>query len=470
MSTDRRSRRDARARTARRRFTVAFAAVVGALALLVGAGAVVSLTQGPRISEVQVDPRAATEAAGSRVILTANQALAAIDPSQVRIEPEAAHTVDAAGRDIGIRFTAPLDDDTDYRIRIDGVRSLGGGPAATLETSFRTPPAEFLMLERDPEGDDTIFRTGLDGDRDAVATHPEIDDFRATSDALVISVREDGRARLIVTGRDGSNPRDVALPGDGMLTSLQVSERAGRIGYVYSDLPDASGQMGVQSVLYLSSLRDPEAAPEPVEVGGEAPSVDRWRFVPDATALLMIDFDGELTLVEPEGGEPGYLGNALTIDAVTRGTYTAIVERIDAGLVSLDLATGEETPIAEPDPSPGQLGFVAPLPDGSSVRQYAVLGPDGLPDAAAVVHVSAEGEASELTRVAAPDVMQQLCVSPSGRYAAVLVAPDLVDNPYDSATQPLPERLETRIVEIGSGEQVATLQGFGISWCAVGPW
>ncbi len=136
----------------------------------------------------------------------------------------------------------------------------------------------------------------------------------------------------------------------------------------------------------------------------------------------------------------------------------------------LDLATGEETPIAEPDPSPEQLGFVAPLPDGSSVRQYAVLGPDGLPDAAAVVHVSAEGEASELTRVAAPDVMQQLCVSPSGRYAAVLVAPDLVDNPYDSATQPLPERLETRIVEIGSGEQVATLQGFGISWCAVGPW
>ncbi|WP_261166778.1 hypothetical protein [Microbacterium sp. Marseille-Q6965] len=467
MSTDRTPRRAARLRSARRRFIVAFAAVVGALAVLAGAGAAVSLGQGPRLSDVQVDPAAATEIAGGRAILTANQALAEIDPAQVVVEPEAAHTVEAAGRAVGVRFTAPLDADTEYRISVEGVRGVGGGPASTLETRFRTPPAEVLILERSETGDDTIYRSGLDGDRVAVLTHPEIDDFRATSDAIVVSVREDGRARLIVTDRDGRNARDVALPGEGMLASLQVSERGGTIGYTYTDLDAATGR---QSVLHLSSLRDPGADPVPVEVGEEAPSVDRWRFVPDSSALLMIDFDGELILVEPDGAAPAFLGTALTIDAVTRGTYTAIVERIDAGLVTLDLATGEETPIPQADPEPGTLGYVVPLPDGDSVRRYAVLGEDGLPVGASVVNVSADGETRELLEVAAPDVVQQVCVSPSGQYAAVLVAPDLISNPYDMAAQPLPRTLETRIVEVDSGEPVGTLPGFDISWCQVGPW
>lgn len=468
MSTD--SRRAARARSGRRRFVLAFAAVVGALAVLVGGGSAVSLLQGPRLSDVQVDPAAAIDVAGSRVILTANQALAEIDPAQVTVEPEAAYTVEAAGRGIGIRFTAPLDAETEYRVRVDGAQGIGGGPTATLETAFATPPAEVLMLVRSDNGDDTIYRESLDGERVAVLTHPEIDDFRATSDAIVVSVREDGHARLVVTDRDGSDPRDVTLPGEGVVTSLQVSQRGGMIGYTYSDVPDASGEIGVQSVLHLSSLRDPQAPPAPVEVGGEAPSVDRWRFVPDSSALLMIDFDGELMLVEPDGGEPAFLGNALTIDAVTRGTYTAIVERIDAGVVSLDLATGEEQPIVEPDPAPGQLAFVAPLPDGSTVRRYTVLGDDGLPVGAAIAHVTADGEARVLSEVMAPDVLQQVCVSPSGQYAAALVAPDLVDNPYDSAAQPLPETLETRIVDVRTGDEVATFDGFDISWCAVGPW
>ena len=65
-----------------RRFLLALGAVLGIL-VLVGAGlGVVSLTQGPRITEVQVNPAEAIEASGSRVILTANHSLAAIDEPQ----------------------------------------------------------------------------------------------------------------------------------------------------------------------------------------------------------------------------------------------------------------------------------------------------------------------------------------------------------------------------------------------------
>ena len=68
------------------------------------------------------------------------------------------------------------------------------------------------------------------------------------------------------------------------------------------------------------------------------------------------------------------------------------------------------------------------------------------------------------------DVVLQTCVSPSGRYAAITVAPDAVANPYDRYRLPLPERLETHIVEIATtATEVVALSGFDVSWCQVPP-
>jgi hypothetical protein len=147
-----------------RRFIMALAAVLGIL-VLVGAGlGVVSLTQGPRITETQVDPAQAIEASGSRMILTANQSLTAIDESQVTVEPAVPFTLDAAGRGIGIRFTVPLDDDTKYTVSIADVQGAGGGPSTTLTQSFTTPASNIFLLRRDAEGEDSIFRTDLTGE------------------------------------------------------------------------------------------------------------------------------------------------------------------------------------------------------------------------------------------------------------------------------------------------------------------
>lgn len=488
MSTDPGGRRAVRARRGRRRYLLTFSGVVAALGVLVVSGSAISLVQGPRISDVQVDPATAIETAGSRAILTANQALVEIDPSQVTVEPSTPFTVDAAGRGVGVRFTAPLDDDTEYRIAVEGAQSVGGGPVVTLETTFRTPPAQVLMLERSADGDDVIYRSGLtpDAEREIVFAAPEIDDFRAASGVIVVSVREeDGSASLLLVDESGDDAApDTAvpftLPGDGVVMNLQISERGGLVGYTYSDLPGATGDPGRMSLLYTASLRDPAAEPEPVEVAGTAPSVDTWQFIPDSTALLLIDFDSELVLVEPDA-DPGLLGPALQIDAIARGTYTAIVERLTEGIVWIDLESGAEEQIVEPDPSPGQLGKVLPLPtdegegpDGAAgvdtIRQYAELDELGVPQAQAVVFVDADGDAREVMHVATPDVLMQTCTSPSGQYVAATVAPDLVANPYDSMAQPMPGVLETRIVETATGDEVAVLDGFDISWCAVGPW
>lgn len=481
MSTERAGRRAARMRRGRRRFRAAFLAVLAVLAVAVSAGAVLSLAQGPRLSGVSVDPQAAIDSSGSRVILTANQALDDVDHDQVAVTPSVPFTVDSAGREIGVRFTAPLDDDTEYRVSVPGVHGAGGGPPSTLEASFRTPAASVLMLRRS-EGDDEIYRTGLEpGDeREVVFTAPEIDDFRAAAGTIVVSVRdEDGAASLIRMDDDGSHPQPFALPGGGSIQGLQISENGGRIGYTYTDRPAREGEAPEREAqLFTASLRAPGDEPEPVEVAGEAPSVDNWQFVPDSSAILLIDFTGQLVLVDPgSDAQAGILGSALTIDAVARGTYTAVVQRVDGEMVWIDLASGDERAIVEADPEPGQLSRVLPLATGEegeaegvdSVRQYTVMGDDGIPTAQEVTFVAADGTAQEVSTTEMPDALLDTCLSPSGRYVAETVAADLSGNPYDTMPTPMPDEVEVRIVEVATGDDVATLPGFDVSWCAAVP-
>ena len=461
-------------RTRSRRFVGAMLAVVGVLAVLAAAGAGASLVQGPRVSSVQVDPAAAVESSGSRVVLTSNQALAEIDPSQVTVTPETPFTVDAAGRMVGVRFTVPLDDDTEYTVTIDGAESIGGGAASTLETSFTTPAAEIFVLQRDADGDDTIFRSDLSGSTAVpVYTAGVIDDFRATSTRLVVSVREDDASALYVADRDGGNVQELTLPGEGTVTGLQVSDQGDLVGYTYTDL-DVSETEGRASVLFTASLREPDADPAPMSVGDEEPSIASWRFVPDSSALLFVDFEGDLILydAQAESPEPALLGTALSIDAVTRGTYTAFVERIDSeGGIQLDLTTGEETELVAPSEDLGQAGRVLPVPGGGTIREFVRYAADGLPEAQSVAFVDDGGASTSLLEVTGADGLLQTCVSPSGRYVAALVAPDLTTNSYGyEALQPLPSILETHIVEIATGEEVSRLSGFDISWCEVGPW
>src|SRR5690606_13628408 len=170
-----------------------------------------------------------------------------IDPSQVTVDPAVPFTVDAAGRSIGIRFTVPLDDATDYTVRVADVTGTGGGPASDLVESFTTPASEVFLLNRTDE-DDTIFRTDLTGEKAIpVFSHPRINDYRATSTGLVVAVEDDGGSRILVMNRQAQNVRELTLPGDGYVSSVQVSDRGGLVGYIYSDrkISEDSGRASV---------------------------------------------------------------------------------------------------------------------------------------------------------------------------------------------------------------------------------
>ncbi len=461
-----------------RRFAGPLVAVIGVLALVATGGAVLTTVQGPRATQISVDPQAAVESAGSRVIVTTTQSLTEIDPSQVTVEPAADFTVDTSGRQIGIRFTLPLRDETDYRIRIDDVEGLGGGPTATIEQQFTTPPLEVFVLQRgsdDGDGggeEDTIFRTGLSGE-DAVAVfrHEHIEDFRATSTHLAI-VSEDGAgdSTLIVTRRDGSEPRELALPGRGVVTNLQTADRGDLIGYTFTDADIGTGGSR-ESALYTASLADSRADDEPtaLEIEGGDARVDDWRFVPGTDAVLLLGFDSTLTLASTDGGPPVALGNAVSIDGIARGSTEAIVQRAGS-LVAIDLATAEERALPATDPAAGETQSVVALPGdaGATLRVlsrlegFTVLSTD-------VAVVDDTGAVRRVFAVDPADQLMHTCVSPSSRYAAMLVAPDVVDNPYDEYLLPLPQRLQTHIVDLDTGEEVSAITGFDISWCQSAP-
>lgn len=451
-----------------RRFWVAVTAVFGIL-ILAGTGlGVASLYQGPRLTHVEVDPAQAIEASGSRVILTANQSLADIDASRVTVTPKVPFTVDAAGRGIGIRFTVPLDDATTYKIRVARVAGSGGGPQATLTTTFTTPKSSIFLLRRAVGKDDTIFRTDLTGKNAVpVFSSAKINDFRATSTGLVVALDGDKGSSILVMNRDGSNQRKLALPGEGFVGSIQVSDRGGFVGYSYSDrsLSDTEGRA---SVLVTQSLRGNDK-PQIVNVAGKEASVFSWQFVPDSAAVLFIDFNSALSLVDhSRSAGLQSLGLAAAIQGISRGTYTAIVQRLDGSVVELNLADGSEQPLAESVPDFGDAITVTPFP-GGTLRHVVTLDDTGMPAGQAIIRVDDKGAATSLAEVDSSDPILQSCASPSGQYAAVVIAPDIASNPYDQMQLPLPEKVETHIIDLRSGKAIVALSGFDVSWCQTAP-
>ena len=217
-------------------------------------------------------------------------------------------------------------------------------------------------------------------------------------------------------------------------------------------------------MLFTLSLKNPDAGPRPVEVAGADSRVVQWRFVPETDRVLFVGFDGAVWLTDPAGEDAATFGTAVALDDVA-GT-TAIIDRAD-GVVALDLTDGSERPLVASDAGLGQLRTVVSIPGGGTVRLYAVLGENGIPGESVVAAVGDDGSTQVLSEAARSDAVIRTCVSPNGRYAAVVIAPDIIDNPYDTYLLPFPTRTETHIVEISSGDEIVPLSGFNISWCRV---
>ncbi|MGN8027378.1 hypothetical protein [Microbacterium sp. 22242] len=452
----------------RRRFPLIIGAVVGVLVLVVAGFGLVGLLQGPRVTGVKIDAQSAIDASGTRMLLTASEPIAKVSASQVTVTPSAPFTVDTSGRMLGIRFTVPLDDDTTYSVSVKDVTGTDHQRTGTLQATFQTPKSTIYLLQRNASGDDTIFLTDLGG-KNAVPVfqHKGIDDFRTTADRLVVSTEKDGTSTLLVMDRQGKHQRELPLPGPGFVSSMQVSERGNLVGYTFTD-KGISAAGGRASVLVTQSLTGDDT-PQIVKIGDKLPSTAQWAFVPDTSSVLFIDFTGALYVEDRSSakGAPTALGPAQTIEGISRGTYTAIVSRAN-DLVELNLADGTQKPLAASTPDFGVPSTIAPFP-GGTLRQVATRDATGLPTGQIITRVDEKGKAVKLFSVTGSDAIMQACPSPSGQYSAVVVAPNLVQNPYDQSLLPLPTTLQTHILDTKTGKERVVLAGFDPSWCAAAP-
>lgn len=446
----------------RGRFAITLIAVLTVLGLASVGLAVFSLTQGPRLSSVIVNPGEAVELSGSRVILIANQPLHEISANQVTVSPEVPFTLDAVGRNIGIRFTVPLDENTEYTVSVSDVSGIGGGPSATFSTTFTTPGVQLYVLQRST-GDDTIFSTNLaEQSAKVLFTHPRISAFRHLDDVLIVSVEENEADRILVVNLAGEVVRELDLPGDGFVQDLQVSDRGGLVGYVYTDR-NFTEDTGYINVLVMQSITSGEA--QIVDVLGVGPSIAEWQFVPDTSSALFIDFESTMFVVDgTTPSAPTSLGVVLSILGIERGTYVAIVMDAEGKILRRDLADGSETELAPSVPDFGPPQLLTPYP-GGTVQQIVLRDDIGMPMGQLVVRIEDNGTATALFEVGTGDAVLQACTSPSGQYVSVTVAPDLVNNPYDDMVLAMPERTESHIINMRTGEGVVVLAGFNASWC-----
>lgn len=445
-------------------FRAAFAGTVAVLVALAVVASVAAFVQGPRVTGVLADADASTRANGTRVLFTANVPLAAVDESQVMIEPHTPFSVDTSGRSVGVRLDAPLQHNTEYTFTVTGVTAVSGGPSSEFTTTLQTPRGDILLLERDPEGLDRIYRMSLDGsETTTVVEHEQIEDFRSTDRGALVSVSDaPGTTRLMLVRDD--EVVDVALPGTGRLSRLQVADVGDQFGFVWTS---AGGEQAesFDSRMFIGDLADPAADPQLVDWGDLDARVTEFRLIARSTSVLAVNSAQQLVLADTSSdGEATLLGSALWIDDIARSTLSALL-RTEDGPRRIDLQDGALSPV-DTAPDLGTPFSAEDLGDRGVLRTYLDFDDEGRLAQQLVVIDSPSGESTVVAEIEPDDALVQVCAAPAGDRVAIAVAPQIASNALDDHLMPIPGRVETRFLALDTGEAV-TVPGFAASWCRV---
>ena len=129
------------------RFRLTAAVTIGVLLLAAVGLTVANTVQGPRLLDAQIDPGAAVEGAGERLVLRVDQTVANVTADQVSVTPIVPVEPRSDGAALILRFGDTLRYATSYEI-VAKVRSATTGASSTLRYSFRTPDGAFYVLQR----------------------------------------------------------------------------------------------------------------------------------------------------------------------------------------------------------------------------------------------------------------------------------------------------------------------------------
>jgi hypothetical protein len=443
-----------------RRWAVAGIAVVACLAAVSTTLAAAALERGPRIRGVDGDPSLAVQQSGVTLVFRADQPLDPRSGEGVRVEPATPFQIEVTGSTMRLRFTGTVDHARDYRVSIPALRGRATGATAEAAFDFATPPLTVTTLERggsfDRTGgaDDRIVRHDLSsGSDEVIFSAPRIQEYADDGDGVVAAVLdEDGRATLTRAGH-GADPVPLPLPGDGTVGLLRASADAGRTGFVFTGT--GADAQPYTSTLFLVDPADPDAGARAVlDLDGLALQADSWFFVPGSSYLVAQAPSGSLILVDATGSAPPrLLGEVGGLRAVLPASTSLVVDGA-AGPAVLDLTNGTLSDIAGAAADAGSTGTVF-LSDSSSVQWTAED----------VVRRTASEPPVGVFRAGVGGRIEEVCVSPSGRFAAVGVVrtEDEIDD-YPTRAEWL-GRTST-VIDVSSGAPLAEVPGTRPDWCA----
>jgi hypothetical protein len=264
MSSDPSQRQD--------RFRLTAAVTIGALLLAALGLTVANARQGPRLLDAQINPAAAVEGAGERLIMRVDQTVAEPTAAQVTVTPTVPIEPTTDGAALIVRFADSLSYATTYEI-VAKVQSGTTGASATLTYSFRTPDGAFYTLKRaassaDTDAPDQIVHHFLGStEQRIVRSQPRIEQY-AVADPVIAVVTSDaaGAGALTVGPLDGSEPsQTLANNSDGRQTSSNCCHSAAR----GDTSPGWQRKKGASSVVMINNGNVRQIyAEDPDPVGG----------------------------------------------------------------------------------------------------------------------------------------------------------------------------------------------------------
>jgi hypothetical protein len=453
MSSDPSKRQD--------RFRLTAAVTIGAL-LLAAAGLTVANTrQGPRLLDAQINPGAAVEGAGERLVLRVDQTVAELTADQVTVSPRVPVEPTSDGAALILRFADSLSYATTYEI-VAKVQSATTGASSTLTYSFRTPDGAFYILQRaasnaDTDAPDQIVHHSIGStEQQVVRSQPHIEQYAVADPAIgIVTSDADGAATLAVGPLDGSKPTQT-LADNSDISQLKSSGPSGLLGFVLTPLSDPDLAPGGQLHLYnpvtgkLIKVSGFDGKPlEPLD----------WAFVPGTTSIVAQAADTSLYLIDPLNGRPTQpLGGHSRMYGFIPGSTTLIVDD-NGDYKAIDLAKGNTSRIPALD-----------LPEAAGLQQLLPLGGDrgyvgwmATQAGAASVVVINEGNARQIY-AEEPDAtggIQNICLSPNGQYVAVAKLPrDVASNPDSSGVAN-----KTEFVDTTTGRTDHDVAGSQVNWC-----
>jgi hypothetical protein len=293
-------------------FTKRFIVAAGVLSATCLVLAGVLLMQGPRIRRVEVDTKGVTIQTGQRIILRANQPLRSVDAKDVTIEPTTSYSVMKSGDAVILQLNERLAYNTDYRIRVKGLRAENRSKTTEFSHTFKTDDATLYYLRRryGPRGDgaklhDQILRRKLhDKSEEIVYEAPKIKEFAQRGTTLLISTSESTTSdKLHKVNLTTKASEEIPLPGKGLVGSPQIAVNNRDYGYLFTPADQ-----------FVSTLRIYDSAAKvsfTVEgLDGKELSVSEWRFTASATAAIVQSPGSGTLLVDTTfKNKPAFLGN-----------------------------------------------------------------------------------------------------------------------------------------------------------------